>query len=230
MNFGQLKTRVQRRIIDLPAAITAEVPDLVNEAIRDLEDFHNFHVMRAITSANTVVDTRLLLPAPADFKNFRNAPWRENATGNTQRLATTKSRDEAVQAFGEREGSPHLLLHDEEDVQGQADIEVFPLPDGTSDFPDGEYRINIPYWRFLPELTSDSQTNWFTNNAAQYIIDKATAEGFALNWDEARAAFWEQKASQRRAQVLNLDKRFWIGDADTFVYHTGARMSRVERP
>ena len=36
-DFGTIQTRVQRNIIDLPLAVQAAVPDLINSAMRDLQ-------------------------------------------------------------------------------------------------------------------------------------------------------------------------------------------------
>ncbi len=74
-DFWTLQTRVQRRVIDLPASVISEVPDLINEAIRDLQDSHNFHVMRTLTEETTAAATRALLAKPALFKQLRGRPF-----------------------------------------------------------------------------------------------------------------------------------------------------------
>ena len=75
-------------------------------------------------------------------------------------------------------------------------IEVYPYPDGASDWPNGNYRIQIPYWMYVPNLTKATDTNWFTKDGpgAEYIIAAATMMSFEMDWDEARASFWRNNA------------------------------------
>ena len=75
-------------------------------------------------------------------------------------------------------------------------IEVYPYPDGASDWPDGNYRIQIPYWGYVPDLKANGDANWFTKDGpgAEYIIAAASMMCFEMDWDEARATFWRTKA------------------------------------
>ena len=104
---------------------------------------------------------------------------------------------------------------------------MYPLPDGLRDYSDGDYRVTVPYWRYLAALSGDSDTNWFTVNAIPWILSRATAEAFALNWDLAREAQWLAKAAVARGIVVNLDKRIWLGGFDTLVPHRGAREAKI---
>jgi hypothetical protein len=75
-------------------------------------------------------------------------------------------------------------------------IEVYPYPDGASDWPDGNYRIQIPYWAYTPPLVASGDTNWFTRDGpgVEYIVAAASMMCFEMDWDEARATFWRTKA------------------------------------
>src|ERR1700730_7807184 len=65
--YTELQTRVQTRIIDLPAAVQAEVPQLVNEAMYELQSRHNFKCMEAEMYAYTQYNNRVLQQgAPAN--------------------------------------------------------------------------------------------------------------------------------------------------------------------
>ena len=87
-------------------------------------------------------------------------------------------------------------------------FEVFPLPDGQSLYANGQYRIVVPYWKYLTALSASSDTNWFTANAEQWIVWKTASEAFFLDWDEERATFWAQKAAGARKEVIDLDKKY----------------------
>lgn len=241
-SFLDLQTRVKRRVIDLPASVVTEVPDLINETIRELEDLHNFHVMRKLVATTTTEGQRKLLTTPTDFKAFRGRPYFTADAGSVTEMTIAPNKQAAMKAFGEGSvtdtGTPTVLLQAEETDAGVADIDVYPRANGLSDYTNGDYRITIPYWRYLTALSADGDTNWFTVNAIPWILNKATAEAFALNWDEARAVFWEQRAgiidSRGRASgslraVLNLDKRYWTSGVTTFVPFRGAREAKIRR-
>ena len=70
-DFDTLKTRVKRRVIELPDTIVTEVPDMINEAIGELEDFHNCRVMRTCVDAPRVGGERRRVTTPANFKRCR---------------------------------------------------------------------------------------------------------------------------------------------------------------
>ena len=230
-DFAALQTRVKRRVIDLPSSVTTEVPDLIREAIRELEDFHNFRVMRTSVDATTVEGTRKLVTTPSDFKSFRGRAYLTSDLGIMKEIVIAPNIQAALKRFGvgtaDDRGAPKALLVSEETEAGGSDIDVYPLPDGLSDYSDGDYRVTVPYWRYLTALSADGDTNWFTVNAIQWILAKATAEAFALNWDLAREAQWLAKAAVGRGLVMNLDKRIWLGGFDTLVPHRGAREAKI---
>ncbi len=230
-DFEALQTRVKRRVIDLPASVTSEVPDLINEAIRELEDFHNFRVMRTSVDATTVEGERKLVTKPSDFKSFRGRAYLTSNLGIVSEIVVGANIQAVLKKFGtgtdDDRGAPKALLEDEESAAGVSNIDVYPLPDALSDYSNGLYRVTVPYWRYLTALSGNSDTNWFTVNAIQWILAKATAEAFALNWDLAREAQWLAKAAVGRSLVVNLDKRIWLGGFDTLVPHRGAREAKI---
>lgn len=219
MTFSEIQTEVERRLIDLPAAVQAAVPTLINQAIRDLEDVHNFKVMEATATPTTVLNTRVLAALPTRWKEARGRPWFEEDTGGITLLEYSPDTNSA------------LMQHNDDGVGGEPDllvltptgIEIYPLSDGNSDFGDGEYRVFIPFWQYAADLVAPADTNWFTANAAAYIIDKATADGFKIDWDEGRASFWDKEADKRFRKVINKDKYEWLATTDTLALNTGAR-------
>lgn len=221
--FGELKTEATTLVIDVPTAVSQLMGSFVNRAVRKLQQKHNFKTMERVLNAVTVVDVRLLAELPTDWKQPRNKPYHTLGNDPDQsgysRLYWGSEDAELFARYNMQAGMPRALIHD-----GQTnELRVYPLPDGQStDYVDGEYRIVIPYWGYLPTMINDSDANWFTNNAEQWIVYQAVSEAFFANEDEQRAQLWQQRASREYADILLLDKDRSMVETDTFAYHTGA--------
>lgn len=232
--FSEIQDRVKRRVIDLPDSVTTEVPLFINEAVRRLEERHNFKVMEAETAQLLTTEANhVLAVVPSDYKEARTKPYLVFEDGSTRRLILAASREAVLAALTlsdpDDEGEPQVLLDAEpSDDDNTRNFEVYPFPDGASDFTGGEYRIVVPYWKFLATLSAGTDTNWFTSNAEGYLVNKASAEAFALDWDEERSVFWETKAAGDFQATLNLDKRSRLGAVDTFVPHKDVFDSKLE--
>ncbi len=216
--FQNIQDRVERRVIDLPASVVTEVPDLINKALVELQEFHDFKVMETETAAlTTTVATRPLSAAvPTAMKGLRGRPYLVMFDGSTRDLVVAPSRSAALDAYtlndADDKGEPRLILDPEPtDDTGARTWEVYPYPDGLSDWSDGEYRIVIPYWRYVTALNAGADTNWFTTSTEWYLIFKATAEAFYLDWDEARGQLWETRAQGELAKALKRDKMARLG-------------------
>lgn len=233
--FQTIQDRVTRRVIDLPVAVTAEVPDLINKALRTLQESHNFKVMETETAQlTTTVATRPLSAAvPANFKEFRGLPYLVKNDGSTLDLLLAANRAAALDVFPLNDpndtGEPKLLLDPEPtDDTGARTWEVFPFPDGLSDFSGGEYRVVVPYWRYVAALNNGADANWFTSNAEWYLTFQATAEAFYLDWDESRGQLWEARAGGfapdgrvvgEFSRVLKQDKLARLGGVRQLAVH-----------
>lgn len=234
--YAELQTRVLTRLIDTPTSVQTEVPTLVLEAIKLLQEKHNFKVMEAQTSTlTTTLNSTTLTSQPADFKEFRGQPYLVSYIGAPEADLDIEDYDSKVyRAFGNPAGTvpnygdPKVLLTGAPTSEaGAVTWTVWPPSDGNSDYPDGEYRLIVPYWKFLTELSSDGSSNWFTVNAVEYIVNQATSEGFFLDWDEKRAAVWAQKAQMKYGDVIARDKRYRLSKLTTLVPHRGARGPRL---
>lgn len=238
-NFGTLKSRVLARVIDAPAAVSGDVGALVNQAIRDAQDLHKYRVMETQTALlPTSVGVRQFAAIPSDFKEYRTGepPYLVRFDGRTLPLLVAPSREEALKVYAQGtldpddKGEPQVLVEgDPSDDLGTRAWEVYPLPDGLSDWSDGEYRIVVPYWRYLPELSADADTNWFTENLEWYIVYQATGHAFLIDWDEERAAAWFQLAAGQRALGQKADKLARLAGLDTLIPYSGARAVRLAR-
>jgi hypothetical protein len=186
-----------------------------------LQDLHNFKVMEAETGqTETASGSHTLLAVPDNFKEFRGKPYEVLSDGTTRDLLVGSSREAILDVYPLADandiGEPGAILDAEPtDADGARDFEVYPFPDTASDWSNGNYRIVIPYWRYLAVLSGNTDTNWFTNNAEEYIIFKATAEAFYLDWDEQRASVWETKAAGQFQRILTIDKRARLGGLRT---------------
>lgn len=225
--FSEIQDRVTRRVIDTPAAVVAEVPALINKALKDIQRVHNFRVMEAETSALvTVTGQRLLDDARAsDWKEWRDKPYRlDEDPAYPHEMGWAPNRQALLRYWAnDDDGAPMWLLDTPDGV------EVWPLPDGLSDFAGGEYRIYIPYWAYLADLSDSNTSNWFTLNADYYLAYKATAEAFWLDWDEERASVWEQKAKNEQDKVILADKQQRLAQVDTLVpYWKGAHEPQLK--
>lgn len=215
--FLDLKTRVGRRLIDAPAAVTAEVPILINDVIADLQRDHKFWEAKKTFATTTTEGSHILPTLPTDWGDFREqTSYYTTELGDSRRIVQTKSAQEIAIRWNNTVdiGEPRMILL-QEGIPATAS--VFPLPDGNSDWSDGEYRIFIPYWSIVPALVADNATNWLTDLAATYIIAEATRQGFLLDWDEQRADVWATEAATQKRTLMLADKTKWLSGAEPMV-------------
>lgn len=224
MTYAQLKQAILDALIDTPTIVQNAVPRLVNQAIAELEQRFNFKVMQANQAFTTTINSRTLTPAglPDDFKEYRINAYFTEQLGGSREVEVISDRSVAMRRWATDDiGQPAHLVED------AGVLEIWPLPDGISDYTDGEYRITLPYWKYLPDLSADSDTNWFTTNAEQFIINWATAEGFALDWDEKRSDYWTQRADKEALRVILTGKKSYYSEGDTLVPYQGALDAQV---
>lgn len=232
--FQSILARIRTRVIDLPAAVEGELIGLMNAAMKDLQDQHNFFVMRAETvPLVTVAGTRTIGSVPTDFKSFRNDPFAIMFNGSIRNLTVANDRTDVLRTYDDqRTGPPKIIVRGIMDIiTGTSNFEVYPLSDSASDWPGGQYRITIPYWRYATPLQFFADHNWFTDNAEDFIVYKATALAFPVDWDEERAAVWTAMAEVERKKVVKADKYLWLSAGDpTLVPHwQGVRTDRTMR-
>ena len=204
--FIEIQNRVTRRLIDTNASITTEVPGLVNRALRIIQELHNFKIMEEQVEYTTTFETRLLNAQPTDWKESRLSPYIRQWDGASTPIQWLPSIQEAVKRYAiddtNDKAMPEHVLWDGD----SSSFHIYPFPDNQSNFTGGDWRVNIPYWKYLPELSADGDTNWFTLNADWWLTFLAVAEGFWLNWDEERAQFWEARAGLEFAKMKKINK------------------------
>ncbi len=213
MDFITIKARIQTRLVDVPDAISVELDEIVNRAIKDAEDDHNFKAMRAkVEYVTTLADHRLPdtgTSIPTDWKESRGRPWRREGEGGilgVRLIDWAASEEDLLKLYRPDDpndiGAPQLIYEADTTI-----FEVYPAPDGQSQWNDGEYRVTLPYWKYFTDLSDDADTNWFTENMDEYIIDAAVGRGFLLNWDEERAGLWLKLAQKELRDAKTTDKK-----------------------
>ncbi len=230
-----IRNNIVNRVIDLPDPVRFQVPTLIYKAIRDLQEGHNFKVMETNTaSLSTTAGSHVLAAVPTDMKEQRGRPFLVRNDGSTRDLGMAPSLASVLDIYPFADasdvGEPKLLLDPVGDDDGVRSWQVYPYPDGNSDWSDGEYRIVFPYWRYLPELEFGvTEENWFTSNAPWFITFQATAEAFDMDWDEERGQFWAARAQTEMAKVLKSDKRARLGTVRTLAVHTDVYAPQLRR-
>lgn len=238
--YSAMQTRVNRRVIDLPAAVQAEVPQLLNVALAKLQERHNFKVMERELAVYTAVNSHTILQsvggsavtiptAPAiNFKEWRGEPWFLRYQDGSPRAVTWAPSREAIWgalsnggAISSDTGFPMVLLEEISDDTNARGISVYPLPDGNSDYSDGEYRLTLPYYAYVAVLSAAGDHNWFTDQASgeEYLVRWATAEAHALNWDFEKFQILTADAERHYNDLVRADKRYRLGSVHEFVPH-----------
>lgn len=204
--FSELKTEVTTLLIDAPDAVRSLVGTYVNRAMRTIQTDYNFKVMESEKAFTTTTLTRELgsFVAGDRVKEFRDFPYLRRFDGQVKRLFWLPGREDALLTYSystddlSDKGEPRDLWLVVADDNETRTVEVGPLPDvSQSDWSDGEYRIIIPYYRYLPGLVNDIDENWFTTFGEEALIFMATGFGFMADWDEERATGWFQLATTK---------------------------------
>lgn len=232
MNFGELQDRVDAILIDAPAAVTTAIPSLINGAMRFLQRQHNYYIMRASQEYTTTEGTRVLGAAPSNFKEIRGQAQETRQFGEPRALVWSPTKRDAERGFGVVSdldiGYPLVLFRsDPTNEAGASNLEVYPLPDGNSDYDDGEYRIRLYYWKYLAALSAEADTNWFTVNAQDWIVYRAAADGFGMDWDEEREAKFMARAAAELAEVKRMDKLAQVAGIESMAPFANVRAVRI---
>ena len=204
--FAELKTRLERWAVDNNTALTTESGDLINKGHRELQDRYNFKTMEATTGVTQTTDvTRLLTALPSDWKERRANPFLTDVNGNTKPIEWAPTEEEMVKQFDDNtvtdKGEPEFVY------ESATGFNVYPFPDTLSDHANGNWRITIPYYKYLTELSADGDNDFLTNNLQWAIHAHALGFAFLLNQDEARATVWIQVAENQMKSDIRQEKK-----------------------
>ena len=213
-------------LIDVPAATDSRVQGWLENAALWLETRHNFRHMEASVEYVTTPGQRALNQSPeSDWKEARGEPWLHTDSGGSVLLDWMASEHQARQLYSEddpdEDGTPRFVL----EVQTGL-FEVFPLPDSDSNWNDGNYRVNIPYWSF----TEDSDNILDNNEFYWMVLFRGVSEGMIFNREEERAELFRQKSEELFRQFVGRDKRSRIPPRPTVAPQLGVYGARTGRP
>lgn len=227
MTFAELQTEVQSWLLDLPSGATTRIPGWINKAIKDAEERYNFRCMEeTIAATQTTAQTRLLVAKPSDWKEHRGDPYLLNQDGSNSPIKWAASEQDMLDTYASAtpaegnttpvdEGTPRYLLERE----GQ--IDVYPLPDEGSEWDNGNYRVVVPYWKYLAALSASSDANFFTTEAPYYVIWQAVALGLKWNRDEERAKSYMVDAEREFKRLVRKDKLSRLPDRFAMPVYSG---------
>jgi hypothetical protein len=234
--FAGLQERVSRIIspfIPQDDAVWRSLPSSINGVITRMQEYHQFKIQEAEANLVTTLSTRLLGALPTDWLRPRSRPYLRTFNGTYIELdyemdATIVQRQWSTVDQGE----PRII---EETTTG---FNVWPLSDASSDYVDTQYRVNIPYWKYLPALASGTDTNWFSVNAETAVAYAASGElCLLIPGLEAQARAWRLNpgwnrqplsiADEEYKRLVGIDKARWFGTRqNVFVFARDTRSNR----
>lgn len=230
--FLEMKTDVTALVIDAPTSVVTAIPTLINEAIRSMQREYNYRAMEQSTLFTTAEGVTTL-GTIANFKEYRDkGPYLLKHISKARKLITALGPDvdQAVLSSVDFPDAPEFIMNSVNLTTGAWTFILAPYPDVNSDWDDGNYRIIIPSYIYTADLSADGDTNWFTINARDYIVYKATGEAFGRNWDYDSMAIWLQRASEKLKEIRKADKLNRVSSVDALVpMHRGANQPQVRR-
>jgi len=230
-DFSTLQTTVQTRVIDVLSEVNLAIPGWLNLGVKVAESRHNFNHMRKEHSVVTTVSSNALGSFPTGWKARRNKPYIVYNARGTSVIDWLDSEGEIVTRFQEGDpndiGTPKYIWDDPSDV-----LEVFPAANNLSDYSDGNWRLTLPYWGKTTELVNPTDTNWFTDNADEYLINFALANAFLMMREEERALVFSRIAGYdvssgeylntgELKRIVNEDKRRRFSSGQTLAVRSG---------
>lgn len=233
MTYSDLQTLVQQNVIDLPPTVQGRIPQLINEAIRSAQRKHNFRVMEKsvamVTAYGSLVPSNNTISLFKEYKD--KGPYLLKNMTKAKHYVTATAEDAALAILADPNNpiEPEYLINSVDDT-GLYTFTIAPYPDLNSDWPDGNYRIIVPYYAYTSPLVNGTDTNWFVDNMDDFIYRQATGQAFALDWDYNSMAVWLQQAEQFRMEAVNADKKSRLGAVDALVpMWQGANQPQVRR-
>lgn len=203
--YSAIQSDVAVWLRDLPTDTQNQIGTLINEALREAQQGHNFECMR-VTSEELTVDSTRELVEIVRMKCPDGRPYLTTANGDVRLLDWEPDIRRLVRLYGpDGVGEPRYLRQGSIDTNSTT-LEVWPLSDGLSDWNDGQYRITVPRFEFLPDLVSAGATNWFTFNAINYLKYATIGKASMLNLDEVRGSQYLQLAAIALAQAVRAEK------------------------
>lgn len=211
MQFSDLIEVVEQYLLDLPDDTVALVPTWINQSVKDAERHHNFRHMERTAQFVTIPNQREQLDVPAQYKESRSDPFLIRNDGAVDEIDWAPSHSDMIRQYGNDPaidiGSPQFILEIFDGDEDVTEFHSYPMPDTQSLYPDGNYRLNLPYYAFSVDMLAGSDSNFVTNNAEFYVIYKSVEYGMFFNRDEKRAIAYRNLAEAQFKIFRRVDKK-----------------------
>lgn len=198
MTLSNIRTRVYQNInrTDVANVASGLIDTWINDAQRRICRSYNFTFMESEANTTLVIGQRnYALPT---------------GSGTDLRFKTEISL-ELVDSDNHRIGLKRIFKQDAEyrtefyDTIETGKPRNYSIQKGQIylyDAPDKAYTMNIEYYGFLDDLSTDTDTNDLVANYPESLEAFATALGFRYVFEEERANFWESKGTDLIAEMV----------------------------
>jgi hypothetical protein len=197
--FAQIKARVVRLVLEDGADVTAEIPQYVRDAQAEIEDDRTLKVLEA-DFETTLASGASTLTKPSDWNSIRLEPYLVEADFTSTKLSMITEKFVIANLSTTDTGAPKYW-REISDTQ----FRLYPIADALGPWSD-DYKVKLPYWKRLDTLTADADTNWFCDNAENYLIWFAAALGMELN-DDPRFIPFFARAKREKARIEAAEAR-----------------------
>ena len=205
--LGQIKTKVQNLVLHANTAVVAVIQDYVQQAQIIFEDAKGLSTLEKSKTYTTIDGVGLLSPIPTDFVGEREPL----AIINKSKDLSSLTQITRLQIVDHHElGSAIKGKPSEYNLDTlTGNILLYPPPNVPSDggyLNLGKYTFLYYYWGRETTLSSNEDTNWFTDNAQYALIWEAAAMALEFNRDPL-ATYYYNKAKMERRRIKRTDKR-----------------------
>ncbi|KKN66852.1 hypothetical protein LCGC14_0467200 [marine sediment metagenome] len=193
MTFATLKTTTADWLNR--SDLSSQVGDFINIAMRKIENSpkHNFKYMRSYATGTFVVDD-YTLTYPTRYKAIQ-AFYVQDTSGKYQLIKKT-SLGHALSVWPyitDYKGFPEMACDDDANSQ----FLIRPTIDQT-------YTYNLYYYAYSAELSSDSDTNWWTDNYWEVLMYRALVEASMFVKDVEEAKAWMVKFNEAFSDIIDV--------------------------
>lgn len=212
MTFGEIKAEVQKNIIRRQQEITELIPVWINRVQFEICRAYNFSFLKTINFIETTAGTSEY-SLPDDFKDDISI-WVESE--NAYLPLELITFDDALKLYPPNapQGRPERF------VMMDGKIYLYPTPDKT-------YSLMEYYYRYLPELVNDEDTNYITENFPDVLVKGAVYEGMV--WlQEGDMTIWLQRYQSALRDMIAYDQKRRIPSKFFLKYSLGGKRKPIE--
>ncbi|TGD94062.1 phage adaptor protein [Methylobacterium nonmethylotrophicum] len=143
--------------------------------------------MEAIATVN-LDGTSLAGTIPVDYVEWISVVWHAASNGPSQRLRYVEPNSPEFTYRHRPNGNPQYYT-----VLAGA-VRLAPSRAGS---------VEVAYYKTIPGLTPDNQTNWLIQKAPQLYLYGVLAEAYSFQKDEQNSNAWLQRSDERLMKFIN---------------------------